>query len=71
MTATASASPTQPALATTATTALHPIDPDNAAQVVQLARLGRGTVIQATWSSDGKTLAVPAPMKMRANVPEG
>lgn len=34
------------------------ITPQNAAQVVQLARLGRGTAHAVAWSPDGKTLAV-------------
>jgi WD40 repeat protein len=34
------------------------ISPDNAAQVVQLARLGKKTVAEVTWSPDGRLLAV-------------
>ncbi|TEU18288.1 MAG: hypothetical protein E3J21_06270, partial [Anaerolineales bacterium] len=34
------------------------ISPYNAAQVVQLARWGKGTVGEVTWSLDGQLLAV-------------
>lgn len=47
-----------PARPIAAQTGSVPITPANAAQVVELARFGRGMVEGATWSPDGSQLAV-------------
>jgi WD40 repeat protein len=42
----------------TSTPNLQPISPENAAQLTQLAQLGKGVIYTARWSPDGKLMAM-------------